>query len=284
MDISCIEAFVAVAEEMNFSAGAERLYMSQPTISKYVHNLEAELETELFDRSHRQIRLTPQGDRLLPYAKKMLSQYHELLQTAKGGQALRIAMLPVADSYGFPQLLAEYSAKHPLAAFQLEERQNAAILKLLENDNLDGAFCRLLSPFQTEKDAVIFCREELVLLVQDEGQEETAVDLGSFRNHRFIFLARDTGLWDASLALCTRAGFAPDICYTGSARGNITRLVGEGTGVALLAESVAVECLRPGIRILHLSQSVESMLAFVPSKRSGNTQLQELLDFLKDHK
>ena len=113
MDIRSLEAFTAVAEELSFSSGADRLYISQSAASKYIRHLETELGVCLFDRTRRQIRLTPAGERMLPQAKALLSQYRSLLESIREETALHIAMLPVADSYGFAQLLADFSAGMP---------------------------------------------------------------------------------------------------------------------------------------------------------------------------
>ena len=84
------------------------------------------------------------------------------------------------------------------------------------------------------------------------------------------------------MALCQEAGFRPDVCYTGSARGNITRLVREGTGVALLAEGVAVQCLQEGVRMLHLNRSAESHLVFLCSRKgSALPGMMRLMSFLR---
>lgn len=283
MDIRCLEAFAAVAEELSFSSGADRLYISQSAVSKYIQRLEAELGVCLFDRSRRQIRLTPTGEQLLPQVKVLLSQYRHMLESLQENTTLRIAMLPVADSYGFAQLLADFSAQEPGQSFQLEERQNLSMLSLLEKDQLDGAFCRILPPYPKSRNCILFRREQLVLLVADENQQEDCVELSRYRDRRFLFLEQSTGLWEPSMNLCLEAGFRPDICYTGSARENITRLVRENAGVALLAEGVAAQCLQEGIRMLHLKHSVESHLVFVCS-RNGSTLpgMAKLMAFLKE--
>lgn len=284
MDIRSLEAFTAVAEEQSFSSGADRLYISQSAASKYIRHLETELGVCLFDRTHRQIRLTPAGERMLSQAKALLSQYRSLLASVREETALHIAMLPVADSYGFAQLLADFSAGMPGQPLRLEERQNLSILRLLEENQLDGAFCRVLPPYPESRDCVLFRREELVLLVADEGQAESRVDLSRYRDRRFLFLEKSTGLWEASMALCQEAGFRPDVCYTGSARGNITRLVREGTGVALLAEGVAVQCLQEGVRMLHLNRSTESHLVFLCSRKGRALPgMMRLMSFLRDN-
>src|SRR5919106_4982769 len=69
--------FVAVAEELSFSRAAERLFVSQPTLSKQVRALERALRTTLFDRNGRSLALTATGSELLVQARRMLSEWDD---------------------------------------------------------------------------------------------------------------------------------------------------------------------------------------------------------------
>ncbi|MEU3838860.1 LysR family transcriptional regulator [Streptomyces sp. NPDC028635] len=80
-----LRAFVAVAEELHFTRAATRLYIAQQALSRDVRRLERELGTELFLRTTRQVALTPDGERLLPLARRALQAQDDLL--AAFGQA-----------------------------------------------------------------------------------------------------------------------------------------------------------------------------------------------------
>ena len=73
MDPRHLRTFVAVAEQASFRGAAERLFLSQPTVTAHIQALEREVGTEMIDRSGRRARLTPAGERLLPYARRMLA-------------------------------------------------------------------------------------------------------------------------------------------------------------------------------------------------------------------
>src|SRR5688500_13361017 len=77
--------FVTVAEELHFTRAAERLYVSQPALSKQVRALERQLGVELFRRDRRGVALTEAGAALLPHARQMLADWE------KGAAALRAA-------------------------------------------------------------------------------------------------------------------------------------------------------------------------------------------------
>ncbi|MFJ8361368.1 LysR family transcriptional regulator [Streptomyces sp. NPDC093984] len=85
VDPRLLRAFLAVAEELHFTRAATRLYVAQQALSRDIRRLERELGAELFVRTTRQVTLTPEGERLLPYARRVLDAQDELL--AAFGQA-----------------------------------------------------------------------------------------------------------------------------------------------------------------------------------------------------
>ncbi|MEV6172875.1 LysR family transcriptional regulator [Streptomyces sp. NPDC051954] len=79
LDPRLLRAFLAVAEELHFTRAAARLYVAQQALSRDVRRLERELGAELFVRTTRQVTLTADGERLVPYARRVLAAQEELL-------------------------------------------------------------------------------------------------------------------------------------------------------------------------------------------------------------
>ncbi|RFU87165.1 LysR family transcriptional regulator [Streptomyces triticagri] len=77
-----LRAFAAVADELHFSRAAARLFVAQQALSRDVRRLERELGADLFVRTTRQVALTSEGERLLPYARRVLAAQDELLVAA----------------------------------------------------------------------------------------------------------------------------------------------------------------------------------------------------------
>ncbi|MEU9980047.1 LysR family transcriptional regulator [Streptomyces sp. NPDC050856] len=90
-DPRLLRAFVAVAEELHFTRAAARLYLAQQALSRDIRRLERELGAELFVRTTRQVALTADGERLLPYARRVLAAHDELRAAfAAGGRPLLV--------------------------------------------------------------------------------------------------------------------------------------------------------------------------------------------------
>ncbi|GAA2981994.1 LysR family transcriptional regulator [Streptomyces fulvorobeus] len=87
-DPRLLRAFLAVAEELHFTRAAARLYVAQQALSRDIRRLERELGAELFARTTRQVSLTPDGQRLLPHARRVLDA-HDALAAAFGDPAAR---------------------------------------------------------------------------------------------------------------------------------------------------------------------------------------------------
>ncbi|WP_043679618.1 LysR family transcriptional regulator [Streptomyces xylophagus] len=90
LDPRLLRAFVVVAEELHFTRAAARLYLAQQALSRDVRRLERELGAELFVRTTRQVTLTADGERLLPYARRVLAAQDELLGAFRQARPLLV--------------------------------------------------------------------------------------------------------------------------------------------------------------------------------------------------
>lgn len=112
MDIHVLDTFVAVCEYSGFSAAAEELGYTQSTVSSQIRQLEADLDTVLFDRFYHRISLTADGVVALEYARSILGSHKEMLAALKkipgsgGGYSLGHVQLHLQPLFpgGFPRL------------------------------------------------------------------------------------------------------------------------------------------------------------------------------------
>src|SRR4051812_3869475 len=113
-DLRQLRYFLAVAEELNFTRAAERLHMAQPPLSAAIRQLEEQLGVGLFERTTREVKLTPAGRVLLDRAPALLADAEELVaavQAVERGAAgrLRLGIAPPAR-YGLANQLAAASS------------------------------------------------------------------------------------------------------------------------------------------------------------------------------
>jgi DNA-binding transcriptional LysR family regulator len=94
LDLRKLRYFVAVAQELHFGRAAARLHIAQPVLSRQIRAFEAEVRTQLLDRSRRVTALTPAGRRLLAEAPALLAAADELARTIRGTAQLRVGFMP----------------------------------------------------------------------------------------------------------------------------------------------------------------------------------------------
>ena len=105
VDPRLLRAFLAVAEELHFTRAAGRLYVAQQALSRDIRRLERELKADLFVRNTRRVALTADGERLLPYARRVLEAQDALL--AEFGRAADDGLRPLLVDVNSPGLVGE---------------------------------------------------------------------------------------------------------------------------------------------------------------------------------
>jgi DNA-binding transcriptional LysR family regulator len=141
VELRHLRSFVAVAELGSFSRAAERLHLSQPALSRQVHDFEIELGVRLFDRTGRRVQLTSEGQDLLGRCRGLVIDAESLVEraaTLKGGQTgiLRVGATPMTLESFLPGFLARYRRRLPDVAMHLVEDGGAALLNGVERGEL----------------------------------------------------------------------------------------------------------------------------------------------------
>ena len=148
MDITALQAFVAVAEAGSFSRASERLYLTQPAISKRIAQLESELDTRLFDRIGRTIYLTESGKALLPRAQHILLELEDSRRaisnlSGKIAGQLRIGTSHHIGLHRLPPVLRRYTAAYPEVELDLHFMDSEEACRAVLHGDLELAVVTL---------------------------------------------------------------------------------------------------------------------------------------------
>lgn len=147
-----LEYFVAVAREKHFARAAEACYVSQPALSAAIAKLERELNVTLINRGHTYQGLTPEGERLVVWAKRILAEHDAFKAEVAAVQSgvtgtLRLGTAPTASTTAALPVAA-LCALHPLARVQISTRlPTAELARQLREFELDAA----IAPFPAEE-------------------------------------------------------------------------------------------------------------------------------------
>jgi len=138
-----LRSFLAVAETLSFTKAAERLGLSQPTVSQHVRKLETAAKRILIARDTRDVRLTDNGDAMAGFARNILSA-HDAATRYFSGSAMRGRLrFGTADDLaitGLPRILREFRQVYPQINLELTVGQSDQLYKKLNAGQLDLVF------------------------------------------------------------------------------------------------------------------------------------------------
>lgn len=247
MDLRDLNAFIAVAEELHFGRAAARLHMAQPPLSTRIRLLEKELGLELFERSTRSVKLTDAARRLLPPARRALSQVSAVKDVAasiaSGEEGrVRIGFAGASSQRALPLLTRAVREAHPGIELVLQSQTYvySALDKLVSGD-LDLAFVRLPIAHPALSHRVV--EVERLLCALPSGHrlaDQEAVRLQDLVHDDFVSLPDDQGsILQATMATrCLSAGFRPRITQVAPDSHTVLALVAAGAGVTITLSSV----------------------------------------------
>ncbi|HET7773117.1 MAG TPA: LysR family transcriptional regulator [Burkholderiaceae bacterium] len=146
LDTRALEAFVAVAEALNFRRAAEALHMSQPPLSRTIRSLEERLGPRLFTRSTTHVELTAAGRALLPRARRILSALEAAEKAVRAqaeGSSLRIGLTSAAHPTWFQNVPAALEAAFPHAHIGVRFASSPQLVRDVRTGRLDAALIAL---------------------------------------------------------------------------------------------------------------------------------------------
>jgi len=194
LEIRHLRYFLAVAEAGSFSRAADRLGISQPSVSQQMRDLEADLRVSLFQRKGKRILLTPSGLIFQEHARAMLRQLENFLQelTSGPGQlrgALHLGVVPILNVPLVPHLLGLFAAEHPGISLTVEEISSTEIETALEEGRMDVGL-GFLTRHSPNLHYECLCKDEFALIVSENHPwaERRAIKLSELHQQRLLQL------------------------------------------------------------------------------------------------
>ncbi|WP_079478576.1 cidABC operon transcriptional activator CidR [Halobacillus salinus] len=257
MDIRHLQYFIEVARFQSFTKAAEHLFISQPTISKMIKNLEEDLGVELFERTKRKVVLTDAGRLILAQAKtidkafqNLQTQLDDLLGLQKGH--IRIGLPPIMDADQFIKILGGFHDQYPHITFQLVEDGAKKIETNILSEDLDVGITVL--PTQEDRFDYFFLSNEdleVVLPPSHRLADRKQIRLEELADENFILFNKDFVLNDKIRSSCHEAGFTPKVISESSQWDFIGKMIAANFGISMLPKSVA-SLLKEEVKRVHV--------------------------------
>ncbi len=246
LELRHFKYFEAVAEELHFRKAAERLFISQPGLSRQIKQMEKIIGTELFIRNKRNVVLTEAGfylkkelDFIFNYIDSAIKQTRFIGIGIDG--EIRIGFLGSAMQTVIPELLVKTNQKYPDIRFNLEEMSNYDQVEAILKDELDIGFVRLARvPVGLKKATVQTDSFSLVLPENHELDNHTFKDISQVSEENFILFSSDYSslYYDKIMSICEDKGFTPKVSHKSVHAQTIFKLVESGLGVAIIPTSL----------------------------------------------
>ncbi len=262
-----LRAFCQAAQTGSFSKAAERLKLSQPSVSLQIQALEKDLDTLLFERSGPKIRLTPAGELLLEMARPLVDGFSRLSDSfaARLGQVhagpLDIASGEATLLYILPDIINAFSSEYPQIDLKLHNVTGADGMSLLRADEVDFAVGSMLDvpddlvyhPIYDFKPTLIMCKGHPL-------EKLSKITLKDISPYGLILPPRHLSTWSQIDLVFQQHGVPYDVVMEVGGWEVIKRYVESGTGISIVTSI----CLR-GFENL----SVRPMDEYFPTRSYG---------------
>lgn len=288
IELRHLRYFLAVANELHYRRAAEKLFISQPGLSRQIKQMEELLEVELFDRANKKVSLTLAGHFFRTEVMALFDHFeattHKLKQLGNGDFGeLRIGFLGSAMQYVIPNLLVKLKTHFPGIQTSLEELTNQAQVEAVAKEKLDLGFVRQsevpedleVRPIYEDTFSLVVPEDYPMLTRDFKGMHQMA-------DAKFILFSKKYSpqYYDTIVSICTDAGFVPNVSHRSVHAYTIFKLVENNLGVAIVPTSLRFG-FHMKVRFIELKGIPQrAILSVIWKKDSHNPALKNGIDLL----
>ncbi|ACA56955.1 LysR family transcriptional regulator [Clostridium botulinum] len=293
MDFKQIEAFISVAKYKSFSKAANSVFLSQPAISSHISTLEKELSVQLFDRTSKEVLLTPAGNSFLKYALEILNARDKAVcclsnfnNTVCGKLTLTASSTPCNTI--IPDLVKGFENKFPDVAFNVLEQSSGEVLDNLLNFNSEiGIIGDLISDDKIKTYKLV--EDNLVLISNPNLNIPDEIDVESILKYKFVLRKKSSATRKTFENNLKKSGIDPstlEVCCEVNNLDTIFQFVKTGVGVSVISEKVYNGYL--GLNSIKKSKITNlnlkrSLYLAICSKRTLTPTAKAFFDFCLDY-
>ncbi len=246
MTFEQIKSFLAIVKYNHFTMASQELYISQSSISKHIKSLEKELGVELFNRQHRNIKLTEAGQEFYKFAYKSMADYKNILSDMKKysceeSSSISIGVIDTMVEYGIASLIGDFQMKYPNIQVDLVERSNSKVVEYLSESVVNLGFIHSHYEHKNLLNLQKIVDDDLVLVTSKKHylSNQNDVDIFDTSKEKYICVNGDYYLHKVFLNTWGNLNYFPNTLYIDSQTKTLLALVSENIGITLLPYSVA---------------------------------------------
>ena len=281
MNLSGLRYFIEIAECKSFTKASERLFVTQPTLSRQIQDLEEELGIRLFVRGRHTINLTEPGQRFLREAKEITKKCDNLRevvrQQGEGSQgSLRIDYQAFLDTKLMNRAVKALAKKNPRLDLALIRSSNTQLVHDLLTDLCDVAFTmRICVSNLPNMECVELQKNALQIAIPLDHPlaDRGVVNIEDLANEEFIMLERKNSplTVDYAVGLCTKSGFSPRTSHYVHDIETSLLLVSAGKGITFLFSRMNVDT--EDVKVLDINQAAGDLNCVLAYKRENTNPM-----------
>lgn len=291
MELNYIRHFVVLAETGNYLEAADILFMAQSSLSRHIKSIEDDLGAPLFDRTTRKVVLNDFGKAFLPYAKKIVEiqdEYNKVLHNCLNEvtSTLTVASIPAMVNYNITDVLAGFQREHPEYKLNIVEADSTQIFKMIEENRCECGFARDADGLFHELRQIEFASDHLVAVLSPDHPlaQNDFLTLEMLEGETFLFLNKNTTMYSICYNACRKAGFEPDVGFTGLRGENLIDLAARGMGVALLTKKPIEHLAGDRVALVDVVPKVATTINLVyPAKGKLSDALKKFIVYVQDY-
>lgn len=293
MDIRSLQQFLMLAKTLNFTQAAEKCFVTQPTLSRNIANLEKELGIPLFRRNRKNVQLTSEGQNLLRHVRRIVEEYEQMLEKTDAYRSGSKGSLKIGyNSYPFILQICMQAVEHlgqnnPDIDVQVLFGGNRENFQGLLEDRLDGVFmldCGLDAKYPALlREWVAPSRPYALLCHNHPLAERESIALRELAGQPMIMVSREDNpdLFDFRLHHFLQSGVRmQDIVYASSIK-DLMVMVSRGQGVGVLNEDGHLNTIE-SVRPVAIAEGMPPLqLSFVWKKGRNNPCVRRFVESLR---
>lgn len=278
MELHQLQYVVELAQQKNFTRAADRINVSQSTLSHQIAKLEEELGIKLFERTSRTVSLTQAGEDFVDHAKVLLGNLENAKQSVQSYRGLlkgtlRMGVIASLGRIDYANMLAAFYRQHPGINFEIVQAGTYQLLEKLAAKEIELAFVVMPSEDQYKELKFKFLASDDYVLALPPNHPlagRDAVDLAEVAAENFIFHPATDRMFSTCMEACQAAGFAPRIVCESSHSPTCLSLISAGMGIGFFPWE-KLEKPTFDVAIVRLNQPLKKEIVLAVSRDSAAT-------------
>lgn len=291
MEIRQLEYFIEIVKEGSYTLAANKLYVSQSSLSKSVKKLKNEIGQDLFKPKQKKPILTYAGELLFEKAKRILNDYEDILNELQGQTGsyrgrVTVGIPPLICTCFFPMIIAGFRDLYPKIEINIVEEGAKKIQDAVDHELLDIGIV-ILPVYNGKFDVANLISDETVLVVSKfhPYAERSEITYSDLKNEKLLLFNEEYILHHQITANCRDAGFEPYIWAVSGQWEYLTELSALQQGVAILPRPIFKKNIRDDIRLIKINHPAAKWdVVLITKKDRKNWGVVKLfIDYCKNH-